>query len=68
MKQFDYKLLKSFRAYAQMTQEEVASAAGISKSHVSECESGRKNMTVRTFVKIAAALGKEPNDFFIEKQ
>jgi len=69
MKQFDYKLLKSYRAYAQMTQEDVSRVTGISKSFISEIERGKKlNFSVILFVKWAHAIGKEPNDFFVELQ
>lgn len=69
MKQFDYKLLKSYRAYAQMTQEEVSEATGISKAFISEIESGKKHhFSVIRFVKWAHAIGKEPNDFFVEAE
>ena len=68
MKQFDYKLLKSYRVYAQMTQEELAAKSGMSKSHISECESGKRNLSVRLFVKWAEVIGREPGEFFVEKQ
>lgn len=45
------------RKAAKMTQEDLAGAAEIDRSYLSEIESGYKNISVRILKKIADALG-----------
>lgn len=55
--------MKRYRTQAKLSLEDVAKAAGMTKSHIWELEQGRaKNPTVRAVWAIAAALGTSPAD------
>jgi transcriptional regulator with XRE-family HTH domain len=55
--------MKAYRAQAKMSLDDVAKAAGMTKSHIWELEQGRsKNPTVRAVWAIASALGCLPDD------
>ncbi len=45
------------RAVAGLTQEELAGKAGVATRHLQKIESGQVNVTLRTLVRLAAALG-----------
>lgn len=49
--------LKAARAAADMTQEAVAAKAGIDHRRYQRLEQGTSNTTIRTLVRIAAAVG-----------
>lgn len=44
------------RKEASLTQEQLASRAGLNPKYVSQLEGGRKSPTLRTFRKLAAAM------------
>ena len=48
--------LKVFREYCAMTQEELASAAGVSTGYVSQIERGTRSPSQKTLCAFAAAL------------
>ncbi len=52
------------RRQAHMTQEDLAGAAEIDRSYLSEIENGRKNISIRVLDKIARALKTDITDFF----
>ena len=54
--------IKQFRKAQKMTQQALAGASGISRSHLAEFETGAKDPAVRHLEQIAAALGVSPGD------
>lgn len=55
--------MRRYRKAARLSLQEVADAAGMTKSHIWEMEQGRSvNPTVRAVWSIAAALGTSPAD------
>lgn len=52
------------RRAAHMTQEDLAGAAEMDRSYLSEIENGRKNLSVRILKKIADALNTDITEFF----
>ena len=56
--------VRELRTRANMTQQELADAAGIHRVTVSLIESGDREVGVTTVVDLAAALHVEPGDFF----
>lgn len=54
--------IQQFREASGLTQEELASQAGISIKHISVLERGLKIPRLATFLKIAEVLGVTPND------
>ncbi len=49
--------LKELRLERGLSQEELAHLAGLDRTYVSQAEQGRRNTTLITMQKIAAALG-----------
>lgn len=49
--------IRQLRENAELSQEELADRAGLSRAWVSEIESGRKSPTWRTLTQIADGLG-----------
>lgn len=74
MRQFDFSKIKEFREEAKITQDALASLMSTDESRVyvqqiSAWEQHKKSdLTVSSLVKLAAALGKTPDDFFIDNQ
>jgi transcriptional regulator with XRE-family HTH domain len=56
--------LKAIRLLRRKTLKEVAAAAGVSESFVSQVERGRTGASVATLQRLAAALGIEVSDLF----
>lgn len=56
--------LRAIRLLRRRTLREVADAAGVSESFVSQVERGRTNASVASLQRIAAALGIEVSDLF----
>ena len=54
--------VRVFRDYREMSQAALAKKSGISKTMISHIESGRKQGSTKTLVKIAKALGMDMND------
>ncbi len=59
--------LKSARAALDMSQQDVATALGISRQTVNAIESGKYNPTIRLCIKICKLLGKTLDDLFWEE-
>ena len=58
-------LIKEAREEANMTQEELAEKAGVSRSIINGLETGRATETLAsTLQKIAEAMGKKIDDIF----
>ena len=56
--------IKSLRREKGWTQEFFAERASINDKEVSHIESGNRNITIETLVKIASALSITPQDLF----
>ncbi len=48
--------IKIIRKYREMTQDDLAQAAGLSRPYLTEIETGRKDGSIRSLKNIAAAL------------
>ncbi len=49
--------LRTLRRERGLSQEELANLAGLDRTYISSCEAGRRNVTLRTITRLAAALG-----------
>src|SRR6266404_4825960 len=56
--------LRAIRVLRRLTLKDVADAAGVSESFVSQLERGRSSASVATLQRLAAALGIEVSDLF----
>jgi transcriptional regulator with XRE-family HTH domain len=56
--------LRAIRQLRRKTLKDVASAAGVSESFLSQLERGRTSATIATLQRLAAALGIEVSDLF----
>jgi transcriptional regulator with XRE-family HTH domain len=65
MFQFDYLAIKKKRLLLGLSQEEVATKAGVTQEIVSQVERGL-NQSARTFKKLAKALKLEMEDLLFE--
>jgi transcriptional regulator with XRE-family HTH domain len=59
--------LRAIRLLRRLTLREVAEAAGVSESFVSQLERGRSSASVATLQRLAAAVGIEISDLFTGK-
>jgi transcriptional regulator with XRE-family HTH domain len=59
--------IRTVRRERGLTLRQVASAAGLSATHISEIERGHTTPTVGALLRIAQALGKEPH-YFLETE
>ena len=60
--------LKSARAALDMSQQDLAEAAGVSRQTINAIEKGDYNPTIRLCRAICRALGKTLNDLFWEEE
>ena len=69
MKQFQFQKIREFREAAGLTQLELAGKVGVMVQQISAWERSEpeKSMTVGNLIKIAGALNKNPNAFFVEQ-
>ena len=51
---------RRFRLERGLSQEQLASLAGLDRTYVSSCETGRRNATIRTICRLSGALGVDP--------
>jgi len=58
------KNIAKFRKVKGFTQEDLAGAAEIDRSYLSEIENGHKNLSVTMLLKISEALDIDVNEFF----
>ncbi len=61
------KNIKVLRTIREMSQEDLAKKAGVSRPNLSDIENGKINMTLTTFVSICDALDVTPS-FVLEKE
>jgi len=54
--------IKAIREAKGLTQAVVAKAAGISRPHLAQIESGKRSLTLRNMTKIADALSVSPTE------
>lgn len=54
--------IRAERLSLERSQEELADASGIDRSHMGRIERGQRNVTVLNLNRVAAALGKKPSD------
>lgn len=52
--------LRTLRLERGLSQEALAAVAGLDRTYVSSCEAGRRNVTLRTICRLAAALQVDP--------
>ena len=55
--------IKEIRKEIGLTQDQLSSLSGVSRSHLAEIESGKYSPTIKTLEAIAAACGKPAKDF-----
>ena len=60
--------VRASRKAAGLSQEALADAAQIDRSHMGKIERGERNVTVLNVLKIAAALNKRPSELFDEAE
>ena len=58
-------LLQGFRLKHGLSQKELAEKSGIPQTVISACENGKRKLTRRTAMKLAAALGENVEKFFL---
>lgn len=63
LKKLGHKI-KKVRKTKELTQEELAERSNLTLSYVSKIETGRRNPTILTLIKISEGLGIEIDDFF----
>jgi transcriptional regulator with XRE-family HTH domain len=68
MKQFNWQKIREHREAAGLTQFQLAEKVGVMVQQISAWENsgGEKGLTTGSLAKIADALGKSTDDFFIE--
>ncbi len=58
--------ISELREQAGLTQEQVAARLGIAAKNYQRMELGKQNLTVLTLVRVAAALGVHPREFWTD--
>lgn len=58
--------IRAERRSKKLSQESLADAAGIDRSHMGKIERGERNVTLLNLVKIADALGSEASQILAE--
>lgn len=58
--------LKHLREKANLTQEELASRAGLHRTYVGSVERGERNISLRNVERLAKALNIDPVQMFME--
>jgi transcriptional regulator with XRE-family HTH domain len=59
-------VIRSFRKQAGMSQEALADAAGIDRSHMGKIERGERNLSLLNLMRVASALDALPSDLLRE--
>lgn len=59
--------LKALRLERGLSQEQLAHLSELDRTYVSSCEAGRRNATVRTIVRLSAALQVDPGDLLSDR-
>ena len=52
--------LRRMRLERGLSQEQLAALAGLDRTYVSSCETGRRNATIRTIARLSKALEVDP--------
>ncbi|CAE6902676.1 helix-turn-helix domain-containing protein [Ectopseudomonas chengduensis] len=60
------KAVRARRAQQAFSQEALADAAGIDRSHMGKIERGERNVTFLNIARIAHALGCKPSDLLLD--
>ncbi|EJO94893.1 helix-turn-helix domain-containing protein [Ectopseudomonas hydrolytica] len=60
------KAVRARRAQQALSQEALADAAGIDRSHMGKIERGERNVTFLNIARIASALGCKPSDLLLD--
>ena len=60
------KVVRDYRKGMNLSQEALADAAGINRTHMGRIERGERNLTLLNIVKVAAAVGRKPSELFAE--
>ena len=55
-------IIRERRREMHLSQEALADASGIDRSHMGKIERGERNVTLLNLIRIAAALGSPPSD------
>lgn len=58
--------IRARRKLAQLSQEALADAAGIDRSHMGKIERGERNVTFLNIARIALALECRPSDLILD--
>jgi len=58
----DTRPLRIWREYRGLTQQQLANAAGVGKSYISQIEAGKKQPTVAVLQELARALAVDMED------
>jgi len=60
--------IRARRKAASLSQEALADAAGIDRSHMGKIERGERNVTFLNIARIALALGCRPSDLLLDAE
>ncbi|EIU1653476.1 helix-turn-helix domain-containing protein [Pseudomonas aeruginosa] len=60
------RAVRARRAQQTLSQEALADAAGIDRSHMGKIERGERNVTFLNIARIASALGCKPSDLLLD--
>lgn len=60
------EVIRARRKSLELSQEALADAAGIDRSHMGKIERGERNVTFLNIVRIAAALQCKPSELLVE--
>jgi transcriptional regulator with XRE-family HTH domain len=55
-------VIRKARGEAGLSQEALADAAGMDRSHMSQVERGKRNLSIISLDRIAKALGRRPSE------
>jgi transcriptional regulator with XRE-family HTH domain len=55
-------VIREVRSEVGLSQEALADAAGMDRSHMSQVERGKRNLSILSLNQIAKALGKRPSE------
>jgi transcriptional regulator with XRE-family HTH domain len=58
--------IRTLRTATGLSQEALADAAGIDRSHMGRIERGQRNVTILNVVRIADALDRRPSDILAD--
>ncbi len=60
--------LRALRTERGFSQESLAHVAGLDRTYVNSAEAGRRNVTLRTIYRLAAALGVDPAELVSDRR